>query len=898
MSQALPKAKPRRRDRISSTGPAPHEMTDMQAGSITAEKLRAGAVQALRELGSGFIENPRNSALRAALSSGSLPVESFHRQVLGFVCRLLLLFYAEDRGLLHSPGSTGEARRSYATQNSLGRIRDLAQGIGIHGDSGALWSSLKATFRALDHGEPASGLPALGGLFDQGLCADLDSSALSDRRLCNAVRAIAFTASRKSLELIDYRTLRVEEIGSAYEALLELHPVVQASVPPWAFGFAEEAGRPGPRRSERKLSGSYYTPDSLVQELLRSALDPVIERTVADNPAGPREALLRLRVLDPACGSGHFLLGAARRLADAVARFEQSGKSPEERRRNALREVVRRCIHGVDLNPLTVELCKSVLSLEVMDPGQPPPCLDAQIRCGDSLVGVADLGVLQTGIPDAAYRALPGDDKALCAGLRNRNEAERDSGSHRLGPSAGVNARMACDLWCAAFLLPKTSQTEADLIPTTAMLRRVLRSSSGVPDAVARAASDVAGEMRFFHWPLEFPEVIARGGFDCVLGNPPYLFLSGKGSPAKALEREGRMAQAARLKRRIHFCGSVFARTSSGCQDYFKWFTELSTILAAKPASRMGLVLPNTWLSLPRYSDLRGLLVRRGLSHVVDFGFGAFPALAVGTCAVTAGGERPSRSILYADLKDDMSPFLAPDELRALIGERAVGIAPSRAGFSIYRNVLAQPFFEGADHFLRDLCVITEGEHHLDPHDVTADEEPAVLVLKDWELARFRTPGSQRVRMRRAASARAHSGPRLIVRKTGDQIVSAVVASDTMAVTHQNAYVVRPRDGIPVHAVQAILASKMASFLYRASPLGQKGRPMAQLRVGGLASLPLPNLDGLRLNSSLLAEVSQVLHRERSDEAWDRLNDLVFEMYGVDRETRAAVEDFCSDVSL
>src|SRR5262249_30270350 len=146
------------------------------------------------------------------------------------------------------------------------------------------------------------------------------------------------------------------------------------------------------------------------------------------NPSDPRGALLRLRVLDPACGSGHFLLGAARHLAAEVARFDTDDELPDETlRRQALREVVRRCMYGVDRNPLSVELCRTALWIEAVEPGMPLTFLDAHIRCGDALVGVTDLAVLRQGIPDDAFVGFVGDTPAAVSTMRRRNKAEREA---------------------------------------------------------------------------------------------------------------------------------------------------------------------------------------------------------------------------------------------------------------------------------------------------------------------------------------------------------------------------------------------------------------------------------------------------------------------------------------
>lgn len=536
-----------------------------KTGQRALERLRAGVTTALRELGSGFVEHPDNTALRAALNDGSVSADALYQQLLRLVYRLLLLFTAEERGVLHAPDATMASRTLYANGYGLARLRDRSR-LKRHYDRYAdLWTSLTVTFRALGTGAPSLGLPALGGLFDAAQCADLDTAALPNTRLLAAIHALAYFADAGSLQRVNYRDMGTEELGSVYESLLELHPVVQVETRPWCFAFVGDDTGAATKGSERKLSGSYYTPDSLVQELLRSALDPVIERAQRDNPTDPRGALLRLRVLDPACGSGHFLLGAARRLADAVARLDMDGDLPDEAiRRHALREVVRRCIFGVDRNPLSVELCKTALWIEAIEPGKPLTFLDAHIKCGDSLIGVADLAVLKSGIPDEAFKDLTGDDKAYARDLRKRNKAERENPTFSLLPEvalppnlaaaiaaltdapeetlAAVEAkrraladlqsdraahdlRVACDLWCAAFFVPRATRPELrgrDLVPTTDTVWRYLRAPSSVYTPVLGVVEELRDRLRFFHWPLEFPDAMEVGGFDCVLGNPPW----------------------------------------------------------------------------------------------------------------------------------------------------------------------------------------------------------------------------------------------------------------------------------------------------------------------------------------------------------------------------------------
>jgi type I restriction-modification system DNA methylase subunit len=216
---------------------------------------------------------------------------------------------------------------------------------------------------------------------------------------------LAWIRNDGHLERINWRDMGPEELGSVYESLLELEPVLSLEARSFTFAESEAA-----RGNARKTSGSYYTPDSLVQELLDSALEPVIAQRLA-GADDPQAALLTITVCDPACGSGHFLLAAARRLATRLAQLRAGGTPSGEDYRHALRDVIGHCIFGVDRNPMALELARMSLWLEAMTPDKPLGFLDHHLQCGDALLGVLDLGILDQGIPDDAYKALTGDDK-------------------------------------------------------------------------------------------------------------------------------------------------------------------------------------------------------------------------------------------------------------------------------------------------------------------------------------------------------------------------------------------------------------------------------------------------------------------------------------------------------
>ncbi|NTU52313.1 MAG: N-6 DNA methylase [Chlorobiaceae bacterium] len=526
-------------------------------GERALANLRDGVTEALRQFGNGFIAHLGNSALRARVTDGSLTEEEFYRQLLRLIYRLILLFTAEDRGILLSPDSTEQQRALYANGygTALLRNRVLKPRADRHAD---LWQGLLVTFRALGTGAEPLGLPALGGIFSADRCPDLDTAELPNTALLAGLRSLSFFRSGTALSRINYRDMDTEELGSVYESLLELQPRITVETNPWQFGFAGDIDETGDSRgSARRLTGSYYTPDDLVQELIGTALEPKI--AVALKTSDPRQALLSLKVVDPASGSGHFLLAAARRIAAEVSRIDAENELAESVAfRHAMREVVARCIYGVDLNPLAVELCKAALWLETLEPGKPLGFLDHHIRHGNSLVGILDSSIMAGGIPDKAYELLSGDDREACNSLKRLNRSQMNgrqtdlffSGSSAEAadtvatleamPEDTVGAieakrkafaryekderfareRFRFDLFCSAFFAAKTSAS-MQMVPLSDDLGNAgvgLAPRSGV----AELARELAGTFNFFHWQLAFPEVFAQGGFDVVLANPPW----------------------------------------------------------------------------------------------------------------------------------------------------------------------------------------------------------------------------------------------------------------------------------------------------------------------------------------------------------------------------------------
>ena len=540
-----------------------------ELGVQVREGLRYGVTTALQSLGTGFLEHRDNAALRSALQSGNLSTIQYFEELLRLVYRFLFLFAVEERGYLHPPGegpSYAKSCRIYEEGYSMRRLRERALRRSAYDRHSDLWEAVRVVFSGLREGQPALALPALGGLFSSDNCPHLESASLGNKALLTAMRFLRWSDRQQQLAPIDYRNMGPEELGSVYESLLELVPEV--SVHERTFGFVGLDKGEVAAGNARKTSGSYYTPDDLVQHLLDTALDPVIEERIAARPDDPAGALLSITVVDPACGSGHFLLGAAKRLAERLVQLRSVGSATGADYRHALHEVINHCIFGVDHNPMALELARTALWLEGFEPGQPLSFLDHHLRAGNSLLGLSSLRELEAGIPPDAFKAITGDDKEICKRLKSANSAalkkyrERladrtidyltENGfedlfarlqeieslpesttdevaskeaafAHFLEKARESSLAQSADLLIASFLSPKQSALE-NLCPTTGHLLELFYGktpASSLPEVVERA-TQLCRDAGAFHWPLAFPQVFARGGFDCVLGNPPW----------------------------------------------------------------------------------------------------------------------------------------------------------------------------------------------------------------------------------------------------------------------------------------------------------------------------------------------------------------------------------------
>ena len=392
-----------------------------------------------------------NDALRRAFADGTMDAAKLNKELIHFIYRLLFLFIIEERGLVYQIPDSVDApdykqqcqwQDIYKKYYAASRLRRLSELSYLkQRQYSDLWQGLMDTFHLFEpdtFGEKLGIKPLGGVLFGTETLHWLKQCQVSNRDLLAAFAALnEFTDERQQRVKINYSSLDVEEFGSVYEGILEMRPFVQPGVAAsdWLFGFVGGL--------DRQSTSSYYTRPDLVQNLIKTTLEPVIKEKMA-NCATTEEkikALLNMKVCDAASGSGHIVLAMARTIAWYVCTLRTGEDNPASLDyRQALREVISRCVYAVDYNSDAVELCKVVLWIEGYCAGKPLSFLDHHIRCGNSVVGVTDLDTLLAGVPKEAFSAVDKDTKKKIIDLNKA--ALQDVSLVQSGHSQGLNVSL------------------------------------------------------------------------------------------------------------------------------------------------------------------------------------------------------------------------------------------------------------------------------------------------------------------------------------------------------------------------------------------------------------------------------------------------------------------------
>ncbi|HUE86666.1 MAG TPA: N-6 DNA methylase [Vicinamibacterales bacterium] len=564
-------------------------------------------VEVCSTLGDGVLD--ALTTLVTALDAGGRrrapppPDRAVFEQAVTLVYRLLFLLFAEARALV--PTWHHVYRDAYT-------IDALCQRFMARPERRGLWRALQAIARLAHTGCRAGDLvvtPFNGRLFSPRHTPLAERARVPDPVIGQTLMSLATRSSRRGRERIFYADLGVEQLGAVYERVLEYEPTRAAG----ALRLARTS-------HERKATGSFYTPRAMTDFLVRRALHPLVT-------GRSTEQILQLRVLDPAMGSGAFLVGACRYLSHAAERTTAAeGAVPIDRTVDEAsrirRAVAQQCLFGVDLNPMAVQLARLSLWLASLAGDRPLAFLDHHLMAGDSLIGAsfADL----TRNPDAARQRdrAPGDPLPLFGSdaahqiatsvLPERFRIATEPGDtpsavrqkeRRLAelsapgtPLAGW--KRAADLWCASWFWNHDRLTNGVYADVLGSLTG--RASALTPEqrmSILGRAAATARAQQFFHWELEFPEVFftpdgqrhAEGGFDAVIGNPPWDVLRADSGPRAERDRT-RASQTAR--RRFFREAQVYRHQSGGHANQYQLFIERALQLV-RPGGRVALILPS-----------------------------------------------------------------------------------------------------------------------------------------------------------------------------------------------------------------------------------------------------------------------------------------------------------------
>ncbi len=578
------------------------------------EELKDNIYRAMQKLAEGFFADPTNDLTRSAEDLKAVQDNSML-----LLYRILFISYAESRGLLDTSNryyhgmSLQEMKKEIATKIDAGDF--------LAPFSYAYWGKLNNLFDLINEGSESERwkiernvfyIPAYnGGLFDPAKNTFLTTKHVSDPYLSKALDLLA----RTEKAMVDYSSLDIKHLGSIYEGLLEykLTPDLNLLTD----------------RGERKLTGSFYTPDPEVKHIVESTIGPVLAQKKDEwFRAGSgkfADYILSIKVLDLSMGSGHFLVEAVDYLARALVEAWATARKEDAKNREiaehdiqwARREVVRKCIYGVDLNPMAVELAKLALWLTTAAANKPLSFLDHHLRCGNSLVGI-NLDSLVT-LPTP--RTGQGSLLAFFTDQRKKliDDLLRKYGEIDSIPDDSLKAVKDKERQFKALIEDERSQRIREIanVKLSTYFENTVKDddyewmSNGVDPGLApgwggvrdldwfKKAQQIAQELRFFHWELEFPEVFILGGFDVVVGNPPYV----------------RQESLGEIKTYL----STHYQVYHGTADLYAYFIEKGISLL-RDGGFFSYIVANKWMRANYGTPLRRWLKDQNIERIIDFG--------------------------------------------------------------------------------------------------------------------------------------------------------------------------------------------------------------------------------------------------------------------------------------
>lgn len=604
-------------------------------------RLREAAERCIVVLGTGLLRSDSGECLFQQLSHDRSQLVEFSRQLRLELLQIAAWMIGERRGAV--PQGSSAAISAYRNSYSVEQLCSTP----CNEDDSAQptpWQRLQRNLLALWNADAEIGINAWESeLFDPAKTSEIRERSLGASETRDLLGIVANELLGPCLSEVG---ADVQLLGYIHEWLLERELILH----PEARCFSLDACE----GHERRSTGSYFTPAPIVQHLLDVCLEPALDEFLAQGPVHTvASRLLQLRIVDPACGTGVFLLAAAQRIARrADAASHTSSATGSGVTSGQLRQVIGQCIYGVDIGPTAAALCRLILWFECGKPFHPIDTLNQHIRCGNSTFG-AWPGFELEGLLDGAFETSPDDEPACARNLKRRNKAERiQSLQSEVSASTVGNLDLSpehwqflADLWCAPFVWPKNAGAD---VPTQRDFEWACRAPETALLRWRSPLRAIADKHQFFHWHLQFPDVFCKtldaaslmdaeqrpSGFDFVIGNPPWV------------AHAGRSTQPLHSGLKRYFCTTY--DSFAGFPTTHGVFVELATRLL-NPNGRIGFVLPASVADLAGYAPTRKVHDRRCalIGPLPDYGEGRFtgvtqPCIAlVSRCTATGRGTGP-----------------------------------------------------------------------------------------------------------------------------------------------------------------------------------------------------------------------------------------------------------------
>lgn len=664
------------------------------------DSLKENVYWAMKRISEGFIDRSTNNLDR----SNPTTLILVQKNSMLLLYRFLFLLYAEGKGLLDLNNPKYLNNFSFhRLKHNISEIQDGPIDKRYTSLKCSLLAELKELFKLVNQGSESFDIPKEeffipaynGGLFDPNKHPELEQWEIGDQYLADAIDLLSRSRLKDGhRDFVDYSTLEIRHLGSIYEGLLEYKLRVAesdlvVSDGGWVkleeynekrkqkkiFTEFDESNRIksgglylATDKGERKSTGSYYTPDYIVNFIVTNTIGPVVNKKwqyAQEKGDGLVNATLSVNILDPAMGSGHFLVGAvdflSQRLLEAVEKDHETGKVTDTTIFTndwARREIVSHCIYGVDLNELAVELAKVGLWLTTISKDKPLSFLDHRLKQGNSLIGARLTNLRyypgtepeemnQTELPTSISRRFIGHILSKIAEI----EAIEDHRLEDIKKKEKVfnefkqlaeyqRAKGLADVYTSTYFGNEITPTEKK--SSEAQYQDLVWAIAGdesewrykTRSLWFKQACDIAKEKSFFHWELEFPEIFFDAGklrdnpgWDAVIGNPPYI-----------------RAETADKEQRSYLMNAVNYHTLIGRFDVYLPFVEKGVYSFLKKSGNFGMIIPRAFLRINYAEKLRkSILEDTILTSVVDFkDILVFKEAAIFTCIPIITRTSPS----------------------------------------------------------------------------------------------------------------------------------------------------------------------------------------------------------------------------------------------------------------